>query len=163
MSNHKGLFRSRTNTVIGGVAGGIAENLKTDPTLIRIIFILVALFGGGGLLVYLILWIALPIEPIDYYNEKNPNLDNENINSDFQSENPDYQNNYNHDKNKGSLIAGLILISVGVIFLIDRFIPRIDFGDLWPLVLVIAGVALLRSSYVKKIEEKEKEKNNSDK
>ena len=155
MNNRKGLYRSRTNTVIGGVAGGIAENLRTDPTLIRIIFILVALFGGGGLLVYVILWIALPLEPVQYYTGQNQNPENGKADPNFQSDNFDGQNNFNHNKNQGNLIAGIILISVGVIFLIDRFVPQINFGDFWPLVLVIAGVALIRSSYVKKLKDKE--------
>ncbi len=155
MNKHKGLYRSRTNTVIGGVAGGIAENLRTDPTLIRIIFILVALFGGGGILIYVILWIALPLEPISYFTEQNQNTEKEKTDPNFQTENLSHQNNLHHSRNQGNLIAGLILISVGIIFLIDRFVPGIDFGDLWPLVLVIAGVALIRSSYIMKLKDKE--------
>jgi len=155
MNNHKGLYRSRTNTVIGGVAGGIAENLRTDPTLIRIIFILVALFGGGGLLVYIILWIALPLESVQYFTDQNTNPENDGTNQDFQTKNYPDENNIQHNKNQGNLIAGLIMISIGVIFLIDRFVPRIDFGDLWPLVLVVAGFALIRASYVKKLKDKE--------
>ena len=143
--------------MIGGVAGGIAEYLKTDPTLIRIIFILVALFGGGGLLVYVILWIALPLEPVEYFTGQNTNSENGQADPNFQSQNFNEQNNINFNKNQGNLIAGLIMIAVGVIFLIDRFVPRIDFGDLWPLVLVIAGVALIRSSYVKKLNDGDKE------
>lgn len=155
MNNHKGLYRSRTNTVIGGVAGGIAENLRTDPTLIRIIFILVALFGGGGLLVYIILWIALPLESVQYFTDQNTNPENEGTNQDFQTKNYPDENNIQHNKNQGNLIAGLIMISIGVIFLIDRFVPRINFGDLWPLVLIVAGFALIRASYVKKLKDKE--------
>ena len=155
MNNHKGLYRSRTNTVIGGVAGGIAENLRTDPTLIRIIFILVALFGGGGLLVYIILWIALPLESVQFFTDQNTNPENEGTNQDFQTKNYPDENNIQHNKNQGNLIAGLIMISIGVIFLIDRFVPRINFGDLWPLVLVVAGFALIRASYVKKLKDKE--------
>lgn len=153
MNKYKGLYRSRTNTVIGGVAGGIAEYLRTDPTLIRIIFILVALFGGGGLLVYVILWIALPLEPVQYFTDQNQENGKTDPNS--QTENSIHQDNWHYNPNQGNLIAGLILISVGVIFLIDHFVPRIDFGDLWPLALVIAGVALIRSSYIKKLKDKE--------
>ena len=153
MNNQKGLYRSRTNTVIGGVAGGIAEYLRTDPTLIRIIFILVALFGGGGLLVYVILWIALPLEPVQYFTDQNPENGKTDPNS--QTENFSQRNNWHYNPNRGNLIAGLILISVGVLFLIDRFVPGIYFGDLWPLVLVVAGVALIRSSYIKKLKDKE--------
>lgn len=50
------------NGMIGGVASGIAAYLKLDPTVVRIAFILIALFAGGGVLLYLILWAVLPKE-----------------------------------------------------------------------------------------------------
>jgi len=53
-------------------------------------------------------------------------------------------------KNDGNLWGGLILIALGVIFLIDRFVPNIDFGDLWPLILVVVGVILISKSIQRK-------------
>lgn len=54
------LFRSQEK-VLGGVCGGIAEYLGMDPTVVRIIFLLLSLFGfGTGILVYVILWIIMP-------------------------------------------------------------------------------------------------------
>ena len=50
-------------------------------------------------------------------------------------------------KQKGSLIGGLVLITLGAIFLVDQFIPRVDFGDLWPVILIVIGVALLFNAY----------------
>lgn len=50
------------NSMIGGVAAGIAEALKVDPTIVRIAFVLVSLFAGGGVLIYLILWAVIPKE-----------------------------------------------------------------------------------------------------
>lgn len=50
------------NAMIGGVAGGIAKALGIDPTIIRIAFVLVALFAGGGILLYVILWVVIPKE-----------------------------------------------------------------------------------------------------
>ncbi len=57
------LYRSRTDAMIGGVCGGLAQYLNVDPTVIRLILILMALLGGHGILVYLILWLVIPIEP----------------------------------------------------------------------------------------------------
>ena len=56
-----GLKRSR-NKVIAGVCGGIAEWLGWDPTLVRILFVLVSVLSAAfpGLLVYLVLWIVMP-------------------------------------------------------------------------------------------------------
>ena len=61
----------------------------------------------------------------------------------FPQQNPKFKK-----KDDGSLIAGLILITLGVIFLIIRYVPRIDFGDLWPLILIVIGIVLLRNAFV---------------
>ena len=64
MSNDiKRLYRSRDERMIAGVCGGLAEYLRTDPTLIRLLFVLFALAGGPGLVAYIILWIVVPLEP----------------------------------------------------------------------------------------------------
>ncbi len=52
--------RSRTNKMIAGVAGGIAEAYGWDPTLVRLGFILLTLADGIGLLLYLVLWLIMP-------------------------------------------------------------------------------------------------------
>ncbi len=60
------LTRSGTDKKIGGVCGGLAEYFDLDPTLIRVIWVLLVLCGGTGLLAYLILWIVLPLGPVGY-------------------------------------------------------------------------------------------------
>ncbi len=57
------LYRSRTNRSVAGVCGGIADFFEADPTLIRIMTILLILFGGLSLWAYIILWIVIPEEP----------------------------------------------------------------------------------------------------
>jgi hypothetical protein len=52
--------------------------------------------------------------------------------------------------NKSGLIGGILLISVGLIFLANRFLPDIDFGDLWPLVLVVLGGVLIATSFAER-------------
>jgi phage shock protein C len=54
------LSRSRTDRKIAGVAGGIARHFGVDSTLIRVLWVLAVVFGGFGLLLYIILWIVLP-------------------------------------------------------------------------------------------------------
>ena len=58
----KRLMRSHGDKVIGGVCGGIAKFTNIDPTLLRIVTLLLVLFGGLSLWIYIILWILLPIE-----------------------------------------------------------------------------------------------------
>jgi phage shock protein C len=60
----KKLYRSKTNRMIAGVCGGIAEYFNVDPTLIRIIAIILLLPGGlPGFIPYVILWAILPEDP----------------------------------------------------------------------------------------------------
>jgi phage shock protein C len=59
---HK-LMRSRTNRKIAGVCAGFAEYFDLDVTVVRVVWLIVVLFGGGGLLAYIIAWIVMPEEP----------------------------------------------------------------------------------------------------
>ena len=57
------LMRSRTDRKIAGVCAGFAEYFDLDVTVVRVVWLIVALFGGGGLLAYIIAWIVIPEEP----------------------------------------------------------------------------------------------------
>lgn len=59
----KRLTRSSIDKKIAGVCGGLAEYFDIDPTLIRVLWLLLVLCGGTGVLAYLILWIALRVAP----------------------------------------------------------------------------------------------------
>jgi phage shock protein PspC (stress-responsive transcriptional regulator) len=54
------LLRSRDNRVLWGVAGGIAEHIGVSSLLVRVAFVVISLFGGAGVLAYLVLAVALP-------------------------------------------------------------------------------------------------------
>ena len=57
------LYRSTTQKMIAGVCGGWAEYLDVDVTLVRLVFVGLALLGGPGILLYIILWIITPRQP----------------------------------------------------------------------------------------------------
>ena len=61
MSTGKKLLRSN-DRYIGGVCGGIADYFDWDPTMVRIIYLLLTLFSAGfpGILLYLIMWVVMP-------------------------------------------------------------------------------------------------------
>ncbi len=63
MSAQKKLYRSLTDRKLAGVCGGLAQYFDVDSTVIRIIFLVLLFFIGGGLLIYLIIWICAPEEP----------------------------------------------------------------------------------------------------
>ena len=57
---YKKLYRNPDDRVLGGVSGGIASFFGSDPTVIRLLFVLSIFLGGAGLILYIILWIITP-------------------------------------------------------------------------------------------------------
>ncbi len=57
------LYRSRPDRKLAGVCGGLAEFFSLDPTLIRVLFVILALAGGSGIVIYLAMWIMVPNQP----------------------------------------------------------------------------------------------------
>jgi phage shock protein PspC (stress-responsive transcriptional regulator) len=57
-------MRSSTDKKLGGVCAGLAEYFDMDITLVRVLWLLVVLCGGTGILLYVILWIVLPVAPL---------------------------------------------------------------------------------------------------
>jgi len=57
-----GLQRSKDDRMIAGVCGGLAEWLGWDPTLVRVLFVLVSFLSAAfpGILIYLLLWVLMP-------------------------------------------------------------------------------------------------------
>ena len=61
--NPRRLYRCRRDRQLAGVAAGMAEYLELDPTLVRILWIVSAFFGGFTILLYIILAFVMPLEP----------------------------------------------------------------------------------------------------
>lgn len=59
------IHRSRNDRVIAGVMGGLARSWDWNPTTLRIVFVLVSILSAAfpGIIVYLLLWILMPLEP----------------------------------------------------------------------------------------------------
>jgi phage shock protein C len=64
----KKLYRSMRNKMLGGVSAGLGEYLNIDPTIVRLGFVALALMGGPGIVIYLIMWLVVPPEPFDNTN-----------------------------------------------------------------------------------------------
>jgi len=58
----KKLYRNKKNSKIAGVCLGISDYFKTDPVIIRLIFLITCFIGGGGAIAYIICWIVMPIK-----------------------------------------------------------------------------------------------------
>ncbi len=63
INTKKRLYRSRKDQHIAGVCGGIAEYLGLDPTIVRLLWVLLALAGGPGVVLYIIMAVVVPEEP----------------------------------------------------------------------------------------------------
>jgi phage shock protein PspC (stress-responsive transcriptional regulator) len=64
-SENKKLYRSRTNRMIAGVCAGLGSFFGIDPTVVRLVFVAGALLGFGSfVLIYLVLFIVVPEEPM---------------------------------------------------------------------------------------------------
>lgn len=120
---------------VGGVAAGLADYFTLDPTLVRVLFVTgFFLPHFPSLIIYGILWLALPERAYGLAYESKP------YSTSFSFMNPYNPNNPGTAKN--NVIGGVILIVLGVLFLLDRWFG-IRFGDLWPLILIAVGVWLI--------------------
>jgi phage shock protein C len=63
MADVRKLYRSRTNRQLAGVCGGLAEHFNMDATLLRVLFVVLAVLGGSGIVIYVAMWIIVPQEP----------------------------------------------------------------------------------------------------
>ena len=125
------VYRSRRERVVAGVAGGLGEYLGLDPVVVRLFFILFALATGWGVLLYAVLWILLPVAPrLEDGGEAGASI----------------ELSYRRlDAHQRSLLLGGTLIALGLIFLARELGLWwwLDLHRLWPLLLILAGVALL--------------------
>lgn len=136
----KKLRRSYKDTIIGGVSGGLGEYFATDPLIFRILFVVLLFTGGGGFLIYLLMWIFIPKDERKFGERfDDPAKEKEAV--------PVVDNLEKKKSGKGSIIGGAILIMIGLFFLLDNLWPWLDFADLWPVALVVAGLAIVKMNY----------------
>lgn len=137
------LYRNEAHKKIGGVCAGLATYFNVDVSLVRVLFVLAMVLGGGGFLAYIILWVVVPPSPI--YSPADEF---------FASSQPQPQPYIpaRRGVTTGSIIGGLILILLGVYLTLDQFdvIPNVDFDTVWPVVLIVIGLALMLGFWRKK-------------
>ena len=149
--------------MLAGVAGGVAELLDADPSLIRVVWaVLVVLTGGLALLVYVVMAIVVPERPAgmeprgaaaprgtDAPPSTGPTPAGSWLAPDGSSvpiastpaPRPGRRNA--DDVARGGLIAGLLLIVLGGFFLLRQLIPAFDFGMWWPVAAIGLGIFLI--------------------
>jgi len=162
MTRERSLRRSMNERVIAGVCGGLAAYLKIDPVVVRVIFVLLMVFGGGGLLAYIILWIVVPEDQPwkTTFSQPQPNVGAEdtaasNNTATSEANAPEKEVFAEAEfvpgkRSNGQLITGLILIGLGIIFLAAALLPRFSVGDFWPVLIIVLGFIILRPALKKK-------------
>jgi len=131
MSNNKRLERDPKNKAIAGVCSGLANYFDMDPAFWRVLFFLLFVFGGSGLLIYIILWAVMPAKK--YYGNAE-----EGIHQVADTPVPDEEK-----KRNNSMATGLVLIALGLIFLFAQYIPEISWRTVWPILLIILGLVFI--------------------
>ncbi len=130
--NPRRLYRCRHDRQLAGVAAGMAEYLDLDPTLVRVLWIISAFFGGLTILLYVILAFVIPLEPAG----ETPGgvVD--------PGPRPDARRD-----GRGGLYLGVLLVVFGAIALANAVIPGwAGAAALGPAFIVAVGVALLVGS-----------------
>ena len=159
------LYRSRTDTMIGGVAAGLATYLNVDPVLVRVAWVVGAIVtNGAGVLAYLVAWVVIPEEPLGAPRADRPAGDEDSASVAASADDSAVEPWADSGRaamtgdefrpvasprsdGRAGLIVGIGLVLLGVWFLVREYLPPIDWSLLWPIVLIgIGGVVLLTSS-----------------
>lgn len=114
------LRRSREDKVIAGVCGGLGAYFGVDPLWFRLAFVVLAIGGGSGVLIYLISWLVIP----------------------EQREGEALTVRDGTSRADGAVAVGVALVAVGLMLLFNNLIPWFD-RIMWPMVVIAAGFALL--------------------
>jgi phage shock protein PspC (stress-responsive transcriptional regulator) len=149
----KRLYRSCTDTVIGGVAGGLAEYLEIDVILVRLIFLVLLFSGGIGFLAYIVAWVIIPVDPkcneektgAEEIKEKAEDIASE-INKKFVKKGKENNNN-----NEASIWFGVILLFLGSMILIQNVTGVDVWRNFLPYLMIFIGIVIL----LKALKEKE--------
>ncbi|MCX6808476.1 MAG: PspC domain-containing protein [Candidatus Berkelbacteria bacterium] len=136
----KKLYRSCHDRILGGVAGGLGQYFETDPSIIRLIF-LILLFTGVGFLFYLIAWIVIPLDPeclSDFPGQRERNKEKPKAES---AETSTFHHSETKSRASRKVIGGFIIL-LGICFFLESFF-RVNIWSLfWPVALIVFGLAL---------------------
>lgn len=168
----KRLFRNEHDKVVAGVSSGLAEYMQVDITIVRLLFVLSTLFlAGGGIIVYIVMWIVVPVnnDPLAKMKKFNEQFEKHKSafngpfdapqntaetkwntpNTDFNTFNDMNSFQKPQSNDTGRTIGGLILLVLGFYFLLRQLdiLPHWlniwKIYKLWPLALVAIGISLI--------------------
>ena len=148
---NKKIYRKTDDCIVAGVCGGLADYFEIDETLVRVIFVLLAIGGGSGVLIYLVLWLIIPKEGKENKKvnwEENVKEFTEDVSKKAKTVDKEIKKEIKVEKIKpekrqGSFL-GLILILWGGILLVNQVAPMlIEWEYVWPGMLIFLGGYLM--------------------
>jgi phage shock protein C len=137
----KKLYLSSRGKILAGVCTGLGEYFEIDPVLIRALFIVILFSGGIGAMLYVVLWLIMPKEEA-VLSAQSPKETSE------HSENDD---RVLSEKHKGSVLAGLLLVGLGIFFLIRELFPMFSFKYMLSIILIAIGAIIVFNTFRKKL------------
>lgn len=144
------LTRSTSDRVIAGVCGGLAQYLRMDPLLVRILFLVLGIMTGMGVVAYLLLWVLVPAEHATFATRdemvrQNVNEIRERAQHLGREASDAVDNTWNTSRETSNrfLYVGAGLVAIGVIVLLRNLGLLVWLNRLWPLVLIALGVLIL--------------------
>lgn len=113
------LYRSNQDRVFAGISGGLGEYFAIDPVWFRVGFVILAIGGGSGFLIYLLMWLLIPKAPSGY---EAPSAGKASV--------------------SGLAVVGAVFVIVGTIALINTISPWMG-QYVWPIIFLVGGLALI--------------------
>ncbi|HUD20567.1 MAG TPA: PspC domain-containing protein [Candidatus Saccharimonadales bacterium] len=140
----KKLYRSETDRVIAGVCGGLGDFFEVDSTIVRIIFILLAL-GGVGVVLYLILMFVIPTQSTKGADEREKIKNNAEAMAEEVKRHAKTWGDRTHSHSETRVWLGIALMALGVLWLLQAFniIVGFNFWRLWPILLIVVGLTII--------------------
>ncbi|MBE2279779.1 MAG: PspC domain-containing protein [Ignavibacteriaceae bacterium] len=136
---NKRVYRSKSQKIIAGVCGGLAEYFHTDPVFVRLAVVLLTLMHGIGIVLYIAAIFIIPEEPFNFQTP--PTIE----------EADEIKQNNKIEKKR---VFGIILVLIGGFFFLQNFFPALELSHIVPLALMFAGGMLIYySKKTKSVEE----------
>ena len=140
----KRLYRNGSEKVLGGVCAGLGDFLGIDPVFVRIFFILWTVLGELSVLIYIIMWIVIPLRTAPDADEK---FDINDIGGRFHQMGREIHEISRQPSSQLVTFTGVGLIAWGVYYLVRRAVPLLDIWNysqyLWPAMLIVAGAFVI--------------------
>lgn len=147
--SEKQLYRSRTNKMVAGVCGGLGQYFDVDPTIIRLLFVLLVLANGMGVLAYLAMWLIVPEEGETSApaTAQTARAGAEQIAQKAQEVGTGVKQAMGTHRVEPATLVGVALLVLGIVFLLQNlnvwWLGWVSSKLLWPAVLIAVGIVLL--------------------